>query len=119
MVEAGRPGQMVPGNRVSSPANQGLGLPQSRGPAGNDGKARAFNQDNFQLAANLGAPIVPFYIGIPREIDPGRGFDTLPGTVHVYLQPAISTHGWTPENLESSTEMVRDIFVKIQEELRA
>jgi len=37
----------------------------------------------------------------------------------VYVQPAISTHGWTLENLESNTEMVRDIFVKIREELRA
>jgi 1-acyl-sn-glycerol-3-phosphate acyltransferase len=83
------------------------------------GRLGRFNQDNFQLAANLGAPIVPFYIDIPREIDPGKGFDTLPGTVHVYVQPAISTHGWTPENLESNTEMVRDIFVKIQKELRA
>ena len=83
------------------------------------GRLGPFNQDNFQLAANLGAPIVPFYIDIPREIDPGRGFDTLPGTVHVYVQPAISTHGWTPENLESNTEMVRDIFLKIRGELRA
>lgn len=83
------------------------------------GRLGPFNQDNFQLAANLGAPIVPFYIDIPREIDPGRGFDTLSGTVHVYLQPAISTRGWTLENLESNTEMVRDIFLKIREELRA
>jgi len=83
------------------------------------GRLGPFNQDNFQLAANLGAPIVPFYIDIPREIDPGRGFETLPGTVHVYVQSAISTHGWTAENLESNTAMVRDIFVKIREELCA
>ncbi len=83
------------------------------------GRLGRFNKDNFHLAANLGAPIVPFYIDIPREIDPGKGFDTLPGTVHVHVQPAISTRGWTLENLESNTEMVRDIFVKIQKELRA
>lgn len=83
------------------------------------GRLGRFNEDNFHLAANLGAPIVPFYIDIPREIDPGKGFDALPGTIHVHVHPAISTRGWTLENLESNTEMVRDIFVKSQKELRA
>ena len=83
------------------------------------GRLGRFNEDTFRLAMNLGAPIVPFYIDIPREIDPGKGFDALPGTVHVHVQPAISTRGWTLENLESNTEMVRDIFVKIQKQLRA
>ena len=78
-----------------------------------------FNKDNFQLAADLGAPIVPLYIDIPREIDPGKGFDALPGTVHVHVQPAISTRGWTLESLDANTEMVRDIFVRLHEALRA
>jgi 1-acyl-sn-glycerol-3-phosphate acyltransferase len=82
------------------------------------GRLGHFNQDNFHLAANLGAPIVPFYIEIPGEIDPGRGFDALPGTVHVHVQPAISTDGWTLENLEWHTETVRDIFVRIEQQLR-
>jgi len=83
------------------------------------GRLGPFNKDNFYLAASLGAPIVPIYIDIPREIDPGRGFDALPGTVHAYMRPAIPTRGWTLENLESNTEMVRDLFVRIQTQLRA
>ncbi len=82
------------------------------------GRLGHFNKDNFYLAANLGAPIVPFYIEIPREIDPGRGFDALPGTVHVHVQPAISTRDWALENLEGHTETVRDIFVRIEKQLR-
>jgi 1-acyl-sn-glycerol-3-phosphate acyltransferase len=83
------------------------------------GRLGPFNQDNFHLAASLGAPIVPIYIDIPRKIDPGKGFDALPGTVHAYIRPAISTRGWTLENLESNTQMVRDLFVRIQTQLRA
>jgi 1-acyl-sn-glycerol-3-phosphate acyltransferase len=83
------------------------------------GRLGRFNKDNFQLAANLGVPIVPLYIDIPREIDPGRGFNALPGTIHVHVQPAISTLGWTLEGLEANTEMVRDIFLRTHETLRA
>ena len=78
-----------------------------------------FNKDNFLLAANLGAQIVPLYIEIPCEIDPGKGFDALPGTVHVHVQPAISTRGWRPESLGWHTETIRDIFVGIRKQLRA
>ncbi len=83
------------------------------------GRLGPFNKDTFHLAVSLGAPIVPIYIHIPREIDPGKGFDTLPGTVHAYVRPAISTRGWTFENLESNTEMVRDLFITIRTQLRA
>ena len=83
------------------------------------GRLGPFNKDNFDLAVSLGAPIVPIYIDIPREIDPGKGFDALPGTIHAYVRPGISTRGWTLENLESNTEMVRDLFVRIQTQLRA
>lgn len=83
------------------------------------GRLGRFNKDNFQLAANLGVPIVPLYLDIPREIDPGKGFNALPGTIHVYVQPAISTRGWTLEGLEANTEMVRDMFVRIHQALRA
>ena len=83
------------------------------------GRLGPFNKDNFELAANLCAPIVPLYIDIPRDIDPGKGFNTLPGTIHVYVEPAISTRGWTPEGLEANAEMVRDIFVKFHQAQRA
>lgn len=83
------------------------------------GRLDPFNKDNFQLAASLGVPIVPLYIEIPPDIDPGTGFDALPGTVHVRVQPAISTRGWTLESLDANTETVRDIFVEIHEGRRA
>jgi 1-acyl-sn-glycerol-3-phosphate acyltransferase len=83
------------------------------------GRLGPFNKDNFHLAASLGVPIVPIYIDIPREIDPGKGFDALPGTIHAYVRPAISTRDWTLENLESNTEMVRDLFVRTRTQLRA
>jgi 1-acyl-sn-glycerol-3-phosphate acyltransferase len=76
-----------------------------------------FNNDNFQLAADLGAPIVPLYIEIPRDIDPGRGFDALPGTIHVHVNPAIPTCGWTPDSIRWHCETIRDSFVGIQEQL--
>ncbi len=82
------------------------------------GSLGPFNKDNFQLAANLGAPIVPLYIDIPRDSDPGRGFDALPGTVHVHVQPTISTLGWTPESLDTHSAAIRDMFVRIQQQLR-
>ncbi len=82
------------------------------------GKLGHFNRDTFQLAADLGAPIVPIYIDIPAEIDPGRGFAALPGTVRVRLRPAISTRDWRLEDLGSNTEKVRDVFVKIRAELQ-
>jgi 1-acyl-sn-glycerol-3-phosphate acyltransferase len=83
------------------------------------GQIARFNQDNFQLAANLGVPIVPLYIEIPREIDPGKGFDARPGTVRVHVQPTISTEGWAAEGLASSTATIRDAFVRIHRERHA
>jgi 1-acyl-sn-glycerol-3-phosphate acyltransferase len=80
------------------------------------GRIGRFNQDNFQLAANLGVSIVPLYIEIPRDIDPRKGFDALPGTVRVHVQRPISTDGWTVEPLASNTEMVRDMFVRLHAE---
>ena len=82
------------------------------------GKLGRFNKDNFQLAANLGAPIVPLYIDIPRAIDPGKGFNTLPGTIRIYVEPAISTRAWTPDGLEANTRKVRDIFETFHQALR-
>jgi 1-acyl-sn-glycerol-3-phosphate acyltransferase len=81
------------------------------------GRLGRFNNDTLYLAAKLGAPIVPVYLDIPREIDPGKGFDARPGTIHVYVQPAISACGWTLQNLEPKAETVRDLFLRIQSQL--
>ena len=75
------------------------------------GEIGPFNKGAFHLATNLRVPIVPLYINTPREIDPGKGFATLPGTVHVHVKPSISTRGWRLEDLEKNKEMVRELYL--------
>jgi 1-acyl-sn-glycerol-3-phosphate acyltransferase len=70
-----------------------------------------FNKAAFHLATNLQVPIVPLYINTPRDIDPGKGFATRPGTVPVYVKPRISTRGWRLEDLERNREMVRGLYL--------
>lgn len=82
------------------------------------GKIGPFNKGAFHLATNLQVPIVPLYIDTPREIDPGKGFATLPGTVPVYVKPSISTRGWRLEDLERNKEMVRELYVGFHSEHR-
>jgi len=82
------------------------------------GEIGPFNKGAFHLATNLQVPIVPLYIAIPREIDPGKGLVTLPGTVDVYVKPAIPTRGWRLEDLESHRAMVRDLFLDFHSEHR-
>ena len=75
------------------------------------GEIGPFNKGAFHLATSLRAPIVPLYFEIPREIDPGLGFDARPGTVHVHVMPAIDTSGWHIEQLHENKERVRNMFV--------
>ena len=82
------------------------------------GQIGHFNKGAFHLATDLGAPLVPLYIAIPPEVDPGRGFDVRPGVVHVYFRPAIPTHDWKLEELEQNRTRVRDYYVRLHEELR-
>ncbi len=82
------------------------------------GEIGPFNKGAFHLATNLRVPIVPLYINTPREIDPGKGFATLPGTVHVYVKPSISTRGWRLEDLERNKEMVRELYLAFFREHR-
>jgi 1-acyl-sn-glycerol-3-phosphate acyltransferase len=77
-----------------------------------------FNKGAFHLATQLGVPIVPFYIQIPRASDPGTGLDARPGTIHVYVKPAISTRGWKLIDLEENRDRVRDLFIRLHEELK-
>ena len=78
-----------------------------------------FNKGAFHLATSLGVPIVPLYIAVPREIDPGKGYAARPGTVHLYVGPPIPTAGWRLEDLERNRESVRDLYVAVQAGLRA
>ena len=83
------------------------------------GQIGHFNKGAFHLATNLRAPIVPLYFHIPGDIDPGRGFDARPGVVTVEVMPAIDTHDWVLEELESNIARVREIFVRRHEAAHA
>jgi 1-acyl-sn-glycerol-3-phosphate acyltransferase len=76
-----------------------------------------FNKGAFHLATNLRVPFVPLYIQIPRSVDPGRGLNARPGTVHVFVKPSIPTTDWTLEMLERNREAVRGMFVAWHEVL--
>jgi 1-acyl-sn-glycerol-3-phosphate acyltransferase len=76
-----------------------------------------FNKGAFHLATDLHAPIVPMFLFIPPDVDPKRGLDARPGTVHVYVLPAIDTRGWMLAQLVQNTAHVREVFVRFQEML--
>ena len=82
------------------------------------GEIGHFNKGAFHLATSLKAPIVPLYFQIPHEIDPGRGFNAKPGTMHVYVKPPIDTRNWKIEELEQNKEHVREMFVRWHRENR-
>ncbi len=82
------------------------------------GEVGHFNKGAFHLATDLRVPIVPLFISIPREIDPGKGFRSKPGTVHVYVKPAIDTSAWKLGDLDKNRLMVREKFVEWNRELR-
>lgn len=76
------------------------------------GEIGPFNKGAFHLATSLGVPIVPFYIKIPSEIDPGAGMDAEPGTIHIYFQQPILTHEWKLDDLDENREKVRGLFLE-------
>jgi 1-acyl-sn-glycerol-3-phosphate acyltransferase len=82
------------------------------------GEIGHFNKGAFHLATNLRVPIVPLYFHIPRAIDPGIGYGAKPGTVTVHVLPAISTDGWVIDQLIPNKERVRDLFVRVHEEMQ-
>lgn len=82
------------------------------------GEVGPFNKGAFHLATNLGAPIVPLYIFIPPEIDPGMGYRAQPGQVDVYFKPSIDTSNWHLKDLMANKEQVRAQFIKWHREYR-
>ncbi len=82
------------------------------------GEVGAFNKGSFHLATALRAPIVPFYIATPPEVDPGMGYCAGPGEVHVYFKPAIGTADWQLADLVSNKERVRQRFLEWHNEYR-
>jgi 1-acyl-sn-glycerol-3-phosphate acyltransferase len=82
------------------------------------GEVGHFNRGAFHLATNLRVPIVPFFIQIPRAMDPGRGIDAGAGIVHVHVMPAIDTRAWVLSDLERNKARVRDLFVRMNADMR-
>lgn len=73
-----------------------------------------FNKGAFHLATDLGAPIQPFFIDIPPDVDPKRGLDARPGTVHVFVLPQVSTADWRVDDVIANKEYVRSMFLEFQ-----
>lgn len=82
------------------------------------GEIGHFNKGSFHLATSLRAPIVPMYFSVPREVDPGKGFDARPGTVHIFVHRAIDTSRWRLEDLSANRDAVRNLFVAWHRERR-
>jgi len=83
------------------------------------GEIGHFNKGAFHLATNLKLPIVPFFIVVPREADPGKGLNARAGTVHVYVKPAIDTSSWKFEDLIANKERIRAMFIDWNKEHRS
>jgi 1-acyl-sn-glycerol-3-phosphate acyltransferase len=83
------------------------------------GEIGHFNKGAFHLATALKAPIVPMFIRIPREINPGKGLNARAGTVEVYFRPPIDTSQWRVEDLLENRKKVRDFYVEWHRVLHA
>ena len=82
------------------------------------GELGSFNKGSFHLATALGAPMVPFYIATPPEVDPGMGYCAGAGQVDIYFKPPIDTSGWQLADLVSNKERVRNQFLEWHREHR-
>jgi 1-acyl-sn-glycerol-3-phosphate acyltransferase len=82
------------------------------------GEIGHFNKGAFHLATNLHAPIVPLYFAIPPVIDPGRGYDARPGTIDIYVLPAIDTRAWTLDDLIEHKERTRTVMCRAHAAIR-
>ena len=83
------------------------------------GSVGPFNKGAFHMATHLRAPIVPFYILIPPDIDPGMGYCTRAGRVDVWFRPAIDTSGWKLGELTINKERIRQQYLEWDREYRA
>ena len=81
------------------------------------GRIGHFNKGAFHLATDLRVPIVPMFLAIPSAMDPGKGLDARPGTVHVYVGRPIDTCAWRVEDIERNRDRVRAYFERWQSQL--
>jgi 1-acyl-sn-glycerol-3-phosphate acyltransferase len=83
------------------------------------GEIGHFNKGSFHLATSLHAQIAPIYFSIPREINPGMGYDARPGLIDVHFLPPIDTSRWVVADLERNRDAVRGLFVRVHDAMRA
>ncbi|MEP6733392.1 MAG: lysophospholipid acyltransferase family protein [bacterium] len=83
------------------------------------GEIGHFNKGSFHLATSLGATIIPLYLAIPNETNPGRGYDAKPGTINVWMLPPIDASTWKVEDVEHNRDRVHDYFVRVHNAVRA
>ncbi len=81
-----------------------------------------FNKGAFHLATSLQVPIVPLYVLIPNEVDPGpwdsgEFYAVRPGTVDVFFRPPIATTNWTVEQVPEHRDQVRASYIEWYSEL--
>lgn len=81
------------------------------------GRIGHFNKGAFHLAADLRAPIVPLFIRIPRDIDPGKGLAARSGRVDVFVGAPIDTSRWRVEDVEAHRDAMRAHYVRWHAEL--
>lgn len=70
-----------------------------------------FNRGAFHMAAILKWPIVPLFIEIPAEINPGKGIEHKPGSLHVYRGPMIDTSSWEVEHVDAYRAQVHQQYL--------
>jgi 1-acyl-sn-glycerol-3-phosphate acyltransferase len=83
------------------------------------GSLGPFNKGAFHMATHLRAPIVPFYILIPPDVDPGMGYCTQAGQVDVWFRPAIDTSDWKLEEIDVNKERIHQQYLEWDREYRA
>lgn len=81
------------------------------------GRIGHFNKGAFHLATVLRVPILPMFIHIPREIDPGKGLGARPGTVHVHVGDRIDTSAWQVSEVEANRDRMRAFYERWHAEL--
>jgi 1-acyl-sn-glycerol-3-phosphate acyltransferase len=85
------------------------------GGQGTTGTIGPFNKGAFHLATNLGAPIIPFFIYLSPDVDPGWGYHYRPGVVRIHFTRPIPTKDWKLLDLDRNRAMVRDRLVELNE----
>lgn len=78
-----------------------------------------FNKGAFHLAAALGVPMVPLYLEIPRDENPGKSWVMTRTKVIVHVLPDVDTSDWRPETAREHADHVRGIYQAFEAELAA